>query len=220
MHDAVTPIHPVTTAQALERALEDRILDGDLSPGAHLREQDLAAGYDVARHSLRAACDALVRRGLLTKRVNRGFFVPHLTQRDANEIFALRRALEAPVVRDLATRKHIPPATRTALATFYALPDHAPWRDIVRTDVEFHSGLVQAAGNQRLARAHSDLLAEIALCIVQTGQTYDKAGEVAREHRDVVRAIESGDPDRAERALDAHFAEGLKRLPFPATDDP
>ena len=171
--DRAASIHPVTTTQALEHALEDRILDGDLAPGAHLREQDLAAGYDVARHSLRAACDALARRGLLVKRVNRGFFVPQLTEHDAAEIFELRRALEAPVVRDLAARSQIPPATRQALATFQALPDHAPWRDIVRTDVDFHAGLVQAAGNARLTRAHADLLAEIALCIVQTGQTYD-----------------------------------------------
>jgi DNA-binding GntR family transcriptional regulator len=211
------PIHPVTTSQALERALEDRILDGALAPGAHLREQDLAAEYDVARHSLRAACDALVRRGLLTKRVNRGFFVPQLTQRDAGEIFDLRRALEAPVVRELATRGQVPAATRQALATFEALPGDAPWRDIVRTDVDFHAGLVEAAGNARLARAHADLLAEIALCIVQTGQNYDSAAEVAREHRDLVAAIESGDPDRAESELDAHFAEGLSRLPFPAS---
>ena len=75
---------------------------GDLEPGAHLREADLAQEYDVARHSLRAACDALARRGLLTKRVNRGFFVPELTKRDAEEIFELRRALELPIVRDLA----------------------------------------------------------------------------------------------------------------------
>jgi DNA-binding GntR family transcriptional regulator len=209
-----SPIHPVTTAQALERALEDRTLDGALDPGTHLREQDLAADYDVARHSIRAACDALARRGLLTKRVNRGFFVPQLTERDAAEIFELRRALELPIVRDLATTRSVPPGTRVALATFEALPDDAPWGDIVRADVAFHSGLVQAGANGRLARAHADLLAEITLCIVQTGQTYDSAREVAREHRDLAAAIESGDPDQAERELDAHFAEGLSRLEF------
>src|SRR5829696_5112837 len=209
------PIHPVTTVAALEQALEDRILDGDLPPGAHLREAELTRDYDVARHSLRAACDGLARRGLLTKRVNRGFFVPELTAADAADIFELRRALELPVVRGLAGRKEIPAATATALAAFEAMPAQAAWRDIVRTDVDFHRGLVEAAGNGRLTRAHADLLSEIALCIVQTGSTYDDAREVAREHRDLTAAIRSGDPDRAERELDAHFAEGLRRLPFP-----
>ena len=209
------PIQPLTTVTALEQALEDRILDGDLPPGAHLREAELTRDYDVARHSLRAACDALASRGLLTKRVNRGFFVPELTRRDAEEIFALRRALELPVVLDLTADRTVPAATERALTAFEQMPRGTRWREIVRTDVEFHRGLVQAAGNSRLSRAHANLLAEIALCIVQTGSTYDDPAEVAREHRDLVAAIRSGDPARAERELDAHFADGLRRLPFP-----
>ena len=210
-----TPIQPVTTVAALEQALEDRILDGDLAPGEHLIEADLAREYDVARHSLRAACDALARRGLLTKRVNRGFFVPELTKRDAEEIFELRRALELPIVRDLAAARAVPARTLRALTDFEAMPRDAAWRDIVRTDVEFHRGLVEAAGNSRIVRAHADLLSEIALCIVQTGSTYDDAREVAKEHRELVDAILSGRPDAAEWELAAHFEEGLKRLPFP-----
>ena len=208
------PIHPVTTVAALEQALEDRVLDGDLPPGAHLREAELALDYDVARHSLRAACDALARRGLLTKRVNRGFFVPELTRRDAEEIFELRRALELPIVRDLAAARTVPARTLQALEDFEAMPRDAAWRDIVRTDVDFHRGLVEAAGNSRIVRAHADLLSEIALCIVQTGSTYDDARVVAKEHRDLVETIRSGDPDRAGKELDGHFAEGLNRLPF------
>jgi DNA-binding GntR family transcriptional regulator len=214
--NAAAPLRPVSTVAALERALEDRILDADLPAGAHLREAELTAEYDVARHSVRAACDALARRGLLVKRLNRGFFVPELTRADAREIFDLRLALELPVVRDLAGRHETPPAVRAALAAMDALPGDAPWRHIVRADVAFHRGLVAAAGNGRLERAHRDLLAEVALCIAQTGQTYDSAREVAREHHDLAEAIGSGGPDRAERELRAHFDEGLRRLPFPA----
>lgn len=211
-----TRIQPVTTVAALERALEDRILDADLPAGTHLRESELAADYDVARHSIRAACDALARRGLLTKRINRGFYVPELTRHDAEEIFELRAAFEMPVVRELAYRREIPPATKDALAVMEALPDDAPWREIVRADVLFHRGLVAAAGNGRLARAHGDLLSEITLCLIQTGWTYERASEVTREHRDLTKAIASGDPDRAERELRAHFHEGFSRLPFPS----
>lgn len=205
-------IHTVSTVAALEQALEDRILNGELDAGAHLREAELAAEYDVARHSLRAACDRLVRRGLLAKRVNRGFFVPALTSRDAHEVFELRRLYELPVVRQLAARREVPAAMLASLRAFDSLEDDAPWRGVVRTDIEFHRALVAAAGNSRLARAHGDLLSEIALCITQIGGTYERASEVAREHHELVQAIESGDPDRAEREFDAHFDEGLRRL--------
>jgi DNA-binding GntR family transcriptional regulator len=112
----------------------------------------------------------------------------------------------------LAERRELPPATQAALADLQALPDDAAWRHVVRADLEFHRGLVEAAGNARLARAHRELLAEIALCIAQTGTTYEQASEVAREHERLARAIRSGNADRAERELDAHYAEGMKRL--------
>jgi DNA-binding GntR family transcriptional regulator len=210
----VVPLETVSTVGALERALEDRILDGDLGPGAHLREAELSREYDVARHSLRAACDALVRRGLLVKRVNRGFFVPELTLEDAREIFQVRRAYELPVARDLAARGEVPPAMLAAMRTFEALADDDPsWHDLARIDVEFHRGLVAAAGNSRLERAHANLLSEVALCVAQIARSAEEsASELAGQHRELLDAIESGDPDRAERELTAHFDEGLRRL--------
>ena len=202
----------VSTVAALEQALADRILDGDLPTGTHLREAELTREYEVARHSLRAACDALVRRGLLVKRANRGFFLPQLTADDAREIFELRRALEAPVVRALAERGELPQSTAAALERLRSLPPNAPWRDVVRADLDFHRGLVAAGGNGRLARAHSDLLGEIALCIVQTGWSYDDVAAVVREHERLADVIRAGDADAAERELDWHFGEGLGRL--------
>jgi Bacterial regulatory proteins, gntR family len=128
-------IHVATTVAALEQALEDRILNCELDAGAHLREAERAAEYDVARHSLRAACDRLVRRGLLAKRVNRGFFVPALTSGDAHEVFDLRRLYELPVVRQLAARREVPAAMLASLRAFDSLEDDAPWREVVRIDI-------------------------------------------------------------------------------------
>ena len=207
-----TALATVSTVAALEQALADRILDGDLATGTHLREAELTGEYEVARHSLRAACDALARRGLLVKRANRGFFVPRLTADDAREIFELRRALEAPVVRVLTERGELPESTAAALERLRSLPANAPWRDVVRADLDFHRGLVAAGANERLARAHSDLLGEIALCIVQTGWSYDDIAEVVREHERLADVIRAGDADAAERELDRHFGEGLGRL--------
>jgi DNA-binding GntR family transcriptional regulator len=210
----VAGLSTISTVAALEQALEDRILDGELEPGAHLREAQLAREYDVARHSLRAACDALVHRRLLTKRVNRGFFVPALTLEDAREIYEVRRAYELPVARQLAARGELPAAMLAAVRAFESLADDDASRPgLVRIDVDFHRGLVAAAGNSRLERAHADLLSEVELCIAQIGRsTHERASQLAGEHRELLDAIESGDPDRAERELAAHFDEGLRRL--------
>jgi DNA-binding GntR family transcriptional regulator len=149
-------IHVASTVAALEQALEDRILNCELDAGAHLREGELAAEYDVARHSLRAACDTLVRRGLPGKRVNRGFFVPALTSGDAHEVFELRRLYELPVVRQLAARREVPAAMLASLRAFDSLEDDAPWREVVRTDI-CSTALWSPRLATRASRAHGEL---------------------------------------------------------------
>ena len=86
------------------------------------------------------------------------------------------------MVRTLAERRELPDATAAALDRMTALPADGAWRDVVLADLDYHRGLVAAGGNERLAKAHSDLLAEIALCIVQTGWSYESVDEVVHEH--------------------------------------
>lgn len=76
----------ISAVEALEDDLARRILDGNLTPGQHLRETGLAEEYQVGWHTLRAAFDRLVGRGLLNKQRNRGVFVRVLTGQDLAEI--------------------------------------------------------------------------------------------------------------------------------------
>lgn len=67
--------HPTTVYQAvaaqLEQALQERYRCGDYLPS----EQQLAAHYDVNRHTLRRAVDELVNKGLLQRRHGVGILV-------------------------------------------------------------------------------------------------------------------------------------------------
>src|SRR3712207_540105 len=70
------PLNRVSTVDALAGALRTQILNGELSPGAQLREVELASAFGVGRYSLRAAMQTLVHEGLLRHEPNRGVFVP------------------------------------------------------------------------------------------------------------------------------------------------
>lgn len=67
--------HPTTVYQAvaaqLEQALQERYRCGDYLPS----EQQLAAHYEVNRHTLRRAVDELVNKGLLQRRHGVGILV-------------------------------------------------------------------------------------------------------------------------------------------------
>ena len=207
----------VSTVEALEEDLERRLLEGELAPGEHLREVELAAQYGVGRHTLRAALDRLVRRGLLESRRNCGVFVPERTAADLADLYELRVALEVQAFRALTARRHVPPAAAEAVARLRELEAGSPRRLVVDADMAFHRAVLAGTGNARLARAHADLESEIRLCLGQLVNGYASPARLAREHAGLVRAIRRGDADAAEASVRAHLERAAAWLTRSAT---
>jgi DNA-binding GntR family transcriptional regulator len=196
----------VSTVQALEEDLERRTLDGEFQPGEHLREIELARQYDVGRNTLRAAFDALARRGLLVKSRNRGAFVRVLTPRDLIEVYELRSAIEIQAGRSLAAQRSIPEEARRALAAERRLTGSSARRDLVEADLAFHRAIVDGAGNGRLSAVHRDIAAEIRLSLAQLIETeYATVEELTAEHAEVLQAVEAGEPGTAETVIRRHL---------------
>jgi DNA-binding GntR family transcriptional regulator len=195
----------VSTAEALEEDLQRRILRGDFTPGDHLREVELSEEYGVGRHTLRAAFDRLVRRGLLGKERNRGVFVRQLTADDLREIYELREALEVEVVRILAGRRIVPDEARAATEKMNTLSARSRRVEVIEADLAFHRALVAATGNSRLVRVHRELGAEMRLCLAQLVKGYASPKELSVEHAMLLEPIARGRPVAAERAIREHF---------------
>jgi DNA-binding GntR family transcriptional regulator len=196
----------VSTAEALEEELERRILQGEFAPGEHLREIELSEEYAVGRHTLRAAFDRLVRRGLLDKQRNRGVSVRQLTADDLREIYELREAIEVEAVRILAGRRILPETAQQMTDELGALTTRSPRAEVIARDLGFHRALVEGADNSRLLRVHHELGAEIQLCLAQLVNGYASPKELAIEHALLLEPIERGRPQAAERAIRDHFA--------------
>ncbi|HKA67944.1 MAG TPA: GntR family transcriptional regulator [Actinomycetes bacterium] len=198
-------LETVSVVDALTDDIERRVLNGELTPGEHLREVELAEEYQVGRHTLRAAFDGLVGRGLVQRERNRGVFVRVLDRDDLTEIYQLRIALEVEAFRTLAERRRVPPDAARAAALLLTLDAQSAQRDFVEADLAFHSAIVEGAGNDRLARVHESLRAEIRLLLAQLVNRYASVRELAKEHRDLLAAIENGDPVAAEAAIRGHL---------------
>ena len=196
----------VSTAEALEQDLERRVLQGDFARGEHLREIDLSDEYGVGRHTLRAAFDRLVRRGLLVKQRNRGVWVRELTPDDLREIYELREAIEVETVRILAGRRTVPADARRLTDEVQALTTRSPRAEVVARDLGFHRALVESTGNSRLLRVHEDLGSEIQLCLAQLVNGYTSPRQIAAEHTRLLESIERGRTQAGERAVRDDFA--------------
>ena len=81
-------------SQRVADTLAERILSGDLAPGARIKQDELADELQTSRIPVRDALRILEARGLVTMRANAGARVTSLTRRDLEISYEIRERLE------------------------------------------------------------------------------------------------------------------------------
>ena len=222
------------TDTALTR-IKDLISSGELVPGQRLPpENELSAMLGLSRNSLREAVKALELINVLEVKRGNGTFVAQLTgeqlreaigfvveihaSNSIEEILAVRRILEAQSAYLAATR-----ITDEQLATLRRTIDETDEDSIdslVDHDIEFHRTIADAAGNSYLAGILDAVSVNTRRARTWRGLTQTGAiASTIEEHRTIVSALESRDPDTARAAMTVHLA-GLEQWVSHAGDTP
>ena len=89
----------VTAQELVLASVRQAILSGVLSPGARLRQEELADVFGTSRIPVREALRALEYEGLVASEPHRGFTVTTLDADDVEEVNDLRILLESEAVR-------------------------------------------------------------------------------------------------------------------------
>jgi DNA-binding FadR family transcriptional regulator len=219
---------------ALRRSAPEEVADAirawmfgrEMAPGDRLgREEDLARQFGVSRPTLREALRLLSSAHLIraTKGPGGGIFVAATPEEgigrsvtesvasmlsadsiDLDELIETRMLLEIPLAGLAAQR-----ATEADVAQLRAVLDAAgesaqgePFRGL---DTRLHGLIAEIAGN-RLARAFTEWIGQVlqpTLHAVIERAVVDEV--VVEQHREIVRAIERGEPSAAERAMREHL---------------
>jgi DNA-binding GntR family transcriptional regulator len=202
----VVPLDRRSTVDALVEALRARILDGDLAGGERLREQELSAGYDVARHTVRAALRALQAEGLVVLEPHRGARVAALDEEAVRGLYELRAALETEAARLALARNdgRLPGAVHAAADQLArACRRTRPrWSGVVDAHDALHDALVAASDSPRIVAAHRALAAETRLFLVQLRPRWTYA-RMADDHEQLVVDLERSGPE----ALREHLSQ-------------
>jgi GntR family transcriptional regulator, rspAB operon transcriptional repressor len=198
----------------LYRLLRDRIVRGDIAPGARISETEIAGTYSVSRQPVREAFIKLAEEGLVGVRPQRGTYVSLISVPAVMTARFIREAVEADVVHRVAETAD---AAGLALldaqiAAQRALGREAPGTDFMRLDEEFHRTLAELAGQAAVADHLEQLKTEM------NRVRHISAGRFARDrlvaqHAEVVEGIRARDPARAEAAMRGHLREILADLP-------
>lgn len=199
------PLHAVTAVDALTAALRERILEGELAPGARLVERELTEQYDVARHTLRVALRSLAGEGLVTLERHRGARVAGLDADTLRGLFDLRTALELESAHRMLERHegHVAPEVARAVDRLAAVcARRSPsWRAVVDAHDAVHTALVTAGGSARISAAYASLAGELRLFVIALQPVFGTA-RMAEHHRDLLAGLETEGPPALRRHLD------------------
>jgi DNA-binding GntR family transcriptional regulator len=193
------------------RQILERIAQGDLSPGARLRDSDLASQLGVSRTPVREALLRLTREGVLTADMGRGFSVSPLDgaeMRETGVILANLERLALQLSSDV-------PAERLAelgeidrlLASVRGDPNRC-----IDLDEQWHRTLLQGCPNRRLLAMIESLW--------QVPRRYMRAylrdaGRVSlstQHHSRIIEALRRNDRQTAAQRFDHHWQRGIEEL--------
>ena len=99
---------PVPLRQSVYDALIDLIVSGELPPGQHMVETDLAHQLGVSRQPIREALHRMEAEGWVDLRPSQGAFVHVPTDSEVDELLDVRALLEAETARLAAARRATP----------------------------------------------------------------------------------------------------------------
>ena len=194
--------------------LESEILTGKLAAGTALTEQSLSVRLGVSRTPIRAALHTLAEEGLINLVPNRGAVVVGVTREDLIDIYKIRMRLEGLASalaaeriskEDLATLRE-----SVELAEFYI--NRNDTEHLKELDTQFHAIIYRASGNRMLNKTLSELHRNI---ISYRKMSLSVPGRLERsvgEHREILKAIEAKDAERADSLTCAHVAAALENM--------
>jgi len=186
--------------------LREMIARGEVLPGQHLRQDQLAQQIGTTRVPVREAFKTLVAEGLLAHRRNLGHFVAQLDSHDLQQLFWLRGVLEDELARtsrwpDAALIAHL----RDLNEQIRTLGPHGTAPEITRIDMAFHQAtwalsdksilLGQILRGRRLCGPYRTLIGYVPQIVEE---------HMVPEHAAIIDALERRDRQAYLRSLADH----------------
>ncbi|WP_194420924.1 GntR family transcriptional regulator [Microbacterium abyssi] len=194
--------------------LRQRIVRGELAPGARITEEALAEEFQVSRGPVRDALTQLSFEKLVEIQRPRGVYIVGLSQDDVDQLYSLRGALEH-LALSRAMRVDEDERWSEMLHAVQRMADAADAGDhaaFVAADLDFHSQIYHLADHPRLAGAWSQYLPTFTALLEVTINHDDDLHESSVDHVRLMKVMREGTLDEAAGVLAAHLDGARERM--------
>jgi phosphonate utilization transcriptional regulator len=212
-HPTIALLQNSSLAAVVQQEIERAILVGDYLPGAKLNEAALAERLGVSRGPIREAFRMLDEAGLVRTEKNRGVFVRDIPIAEALEIFDVRAAMDEWVGKKLADciKAEQLKEIKALVAEMEQAVKAQDAHQYHVLNLKFHDRMVEATGNRKLADTYRKLIKELSLFRRQNLADGVLMKKFLAEHKQIVKAIASGDAVAAGQAMFDHVMQSKQR---------
>lgn len=209
------PIPRQSLSAAVIERLREKILSGELREGQQLRQDVIAAEFEISRIPVREALSHLAAEGLIKIIANRGAIVSALSPEEIGELFETRAVLECYLLRAAISNLKEEDFTRAEeiLQQFEeSLEDETEAKSWGHWNWLFHSTLYAPSdrpvmmGFVKTLNHNCDRYTRLHLVFTRK---LHLAGEA---HRKLLQACRTGDPQIASEALWSHIVDAGQYL--------
>ena len=202
-----------TLSERVFEVVREQIVSGQLPENIAIRQDALASELGVSKIPLREALARLEQEGLLTSQANRGYFVRPMSADQADEIYALRLALE-PQAAGLAAAA-ADDEDRAAAVTAFEKLDSAAGTNLPEVAVrnrEFHVALVRPCNRLLTTQLVERLMILAERYVVAHLQPAGRESRAHQEHQGLLDAFLARDTATLQDLLARHIQGTLDDL--------
>jgi GntR family transcriptional repressor for pyruvate dehydrogenase complex len=209
--------------QTIVWRIQEMIASGEIKPGERLPSQrELAVLFNISRASLREALSVLETLGLIRIDPGRGAVVcaegssggwrfgSRLPKEDVFQVRLLVEGYTAGLAAPRITASEIDDL-RQSIATMQQCLQSGQLEGVVRADLDFHTTIVSAAGNQ----AFKDMYGSLSNMVLESHRVpltaRNRLFEPIAEHENIVDALERTDPEGAVYHMRFHLIRAAGR---------
>jgi len=211
-HNSLEPGEKIRAEAWLYEQLKRDILLGVLRPRERLLENELHERFQVGRHVVRAALEALERAGLVERRLNRGALVRDYTEDEIEELYDMRKLLhEAAVERMKFPAKEELIAELERINSVYRENlEQRNLAEVVDANDRFHRTLYASCGNRSLEQTIEEFWLKTAAIHCYAIANPELAQRSLAEHEEMIAAVKAGDRVWLNKVCNDHMYPALE----------
>jgi DNA-binding GntR family transcriptional regulator len=185
------------------RALKDMIANYRFGPGSRLNVEELTKEFGVSRTPIWEAVRRLEQEGLLKNIPNRGVFMVEMTLPMALQLYQVREVLEGLAGKLAAnnTDDKMLKKMEKCLENLRKVVEEGNPIGYSKLDFDFHALTYEASANPFLQEILESIKNKMRPLIPLAKPLLARGYE---EHKKILEALRSGDPERAEEAFQEH----------------